>query len=393
MLDQPHTSEILQQAIASDYSPLAAEKWQNTIETRAINWVALAKNAVETGLAPLLHVAINRSAANTVPDEVQTLLRQCYQETAGFNLLALNYLGEILHEASIRNIQLVLLKGVGLLHSVYGSIALRPMIDLDLLIDFEDIDRMKALLFELDFRDQNLTPSTNPSGLFWNESLFVGPDPGQVQIEIHWHLIDIPYYARKLPTNLLVERSNLTMVDGRECQILAADDQIIHLSIHNCYHHQNKLDRTLVDIAYLIHKHKDDLNWTRLFDTIRSGDVTGPVGTNISLAAGDWYAPIPVNLLTHFNNFDLPARDRFFMLCQSSEYLKIARTLFTLPGIRLKLRFIRVQLFPDKAYLAWRYGKGTDDTMIMLTLRRLASGLTGLLAELRRKFKTSAGTK
>jgi len=386
MPDQPNTPDLLKQAIASEYNPLASGLWQNAVVTREIDWASLAMKAFESGLAPLLYSAIKRSSTPVIPDEVHSQLRQSYQETAAFNLLAFSYLKELQLEATRSGIQLVLLKGAALLHPVYGSIALRPMIDLDLLINYEELDLLRDLLLKLSFREQDPTPSSNPSGLFWNESLFVGPDPGKVQVEVHWHLIDIPYYARKLPANLLMERSIPVVIDGHVFQIPAADDQIIHLSIHNTFHHLNRLDRTLVDIAYIIHKQGNDLDWNRLTDTIRSGDVIGAVGTNIALAAKEWYAPVPESISSEFTDLHLPVRDRFFMLCQRSEFLKVGRTWLTLPGISLKIHFIKVQLFPDRSYLNWRYGEGTGDPWILLTLRRFTSGLASFLTELSRKF-------
>ncbi|HUS94202.1 MAG TPA: nucleotidyltransferase family protein [Patescibacteria group bacterium] len=381
MSADPDVSEVLKIAVASHYSQLALTKWQEFLLGQELNWYALAKLSNAWGLSPVLYDRVRQTPSLAIPIETTRLLATDYQATATFNLLALHELTKILDALMPLKIPVVLLKGIALLHSVYDNYAFRPMFDLDLLIQFKHLEQIVAALTIVGYQQLHPEPFHNYQGLFWNEVLLVNSGPSKMQVELHWNLVDNPHYARKLKTEKLIARCRIKHEAGYDLLLLAPDDQILHLCIHNAYHHQNRLQRSLVDIAFVANHFSDEINWDRLANSAIANDMTLAVATNLTLAANEWFAPVPMEILQHLEKTGIEIRERFYFLGQRSEFLKLGRTLITLPGLKSKIFFILGQLFPDRDFMVWRYGNGSTRPTIVLYLKRYASGLRGLIFE------------
>ncbi len=382
MSADPDVSEILKIAVASHYSPLALTKWQEFRFGQELNWYALANLSKVWGLSPLLYDRVRQTPGLPIPIETTHFLAKEYQSTAAFNLLALHELTKILDALSPLKIPVVLLKGISLLHSVYDNYALRPMFDLDLLVLFIHLEQIVASLTAVGYHQLSPEPFHNYQGLFWNELLLVDSGPSKMQAELHWHLVDNPHYARKLKTEKLISRCGIKHEAGNDLLLLAPDDQILHLCIHNAYHHRNRLQRSLVDIAFVADHFSDEIDWDRLVNSGIANDMSLAVATNLTLAANEWFAPIPVEILQRLEETGLEIRERFYLLGQRSEFLKVSRTLITLPGLKSKILFLLGQLFPVQEFMEWRYGNGSTRPTIVLYLKRYASGLRGLTIEI-----------
>jgi len=378
---EPEVSRALKFAIASRYSKIASREWQNLLLGQDLDWPSLANYASRIGLSPLLYDTVKETPDLAIPIETERFLKQSYHATATFNLFALHELSNVLDIVAPLNIPVVILKGAALLHSAYDNFALRPMVDLDLLIHFATLEQTMETLANAGYLEQQPMPFHNYQGLFWNEVLLVSSGASKMQVELHWNLVDIPYYARKLTTEKLMARSRIIHAEGEELFLLAPDDQILHLCIHNTYHHRNLLERSFVDIAFAADQYADEIDWDRLVMTAIENDMTRAVMTNLTLASKEWFAPVPAEILRQLGIPGIQFRERLFIIGQRSEFLKLGRTLITVPGIKSKILFIMGQLFPAREYLVWRYGNGSTNATVVLYIKRFASGLVGLIYE------------
>lgn len=377
----------LQTAIASCYSSDAADQWQLLLEKNPPNWPALSSYAANLGLAPLLYDAIRRSDDSAIPDEILSELRKQYYDTAGFNLLILQELVAVLRSFDSAGIDVVVLKGAALVLDVYERLAHRPMIDLDLLIRFGDLELAIEILIQRDYQEIRPAPFADDTGLFWNEIMLVQKEEKGPAIELHWHLIDNPYYATRLKTEALMEGSRQLSVADVVPKVLNLEDQIIHLCCHNLYHHLGRFTHSLVDIAFLVAKYGDDVNWQTIIQKSESSNVTTAVSSAIKQLSRNWYTPIPVFALEKSSTWKSSPRERFYASSQQNDYLRALRTLTALPGGSNKVRYIKGQLFPDRAYLNWRYELAPESSLASGYLRRYMSGLKGLVRAVRRRLK------
>ena len=136
----PAALQQLQLAVASHYNIKANIEWDGILRNQDIPWRNLVRSASSRGLAPLLYGSIPDSIREALPQELFTFLTDSYYDSVSFNMLLLNELIDVANLISGRQIPVILLKGAGYLISTNSSLALRPMVDLDLLIDHRDLE-------------------------------------------------------------------------------------------------------------------------------------------------------------------------------------------------------------------------------------------------------------
>jgi len=368
----------LRTAIASCYSEEADERWHKLLADSQPNWPSLVVYASELGLAPLLYETVRRSDDALVSSDILSNLRSQYYDTAGHSLLVLQELVAILSSFEAQNIEVLVLKGAALILDVYEKLAHRPMADIDFLIHFDDLKPARELLEQRGYQDIRPLPIQDKSGLFWNEIMLVHKDETSPVIELHWHLLDNPYYVSRVNTEELMERSRQLSVKEVNPKVLSLEDQIIHLCCHNLYHHLGLFTRSLVDIAFIVAKYGDDLSWDNVVQFTEDSDVKMAVSSAFTEISNDWYTPIPDHILEITSAWKPTTRERFYAQSQKSEFRRVLRTLTALPGIRNKLRFIKGQMFPDEVYMRWRYDLPEDSSRIKGYLKRCSSGLQNL---------------
>lgn len=372
------TDLALQIAISSCYNHEAAERWQQLLNEAHPNWAVLADYASDLGLAPLLYDSIRRSDESLVPVEILSSLRKHYYDTAGGNLLILRELVAILRIFDAVGIDVVVLKGAALIQDVYEKLAYRPMVDLDLLIRFDDLTLATEHLEQQGYRAIHPTPFQDESGLYWNEVMLVQQNNIGPAIELHWHLLDNPYYATRLKTESLIERSRQLSVADVTPRVLNVEDQIIHLCCHNLYHHLGRFTRSLVDIAFLVAKYGDEIVWEDITQRSEDSDTTMAVGLAVEQLSDNWYTPIPDFVIAKTSAWKPSIRERLYARSQANEYFRALRTLTALPGSRNKMRYIKGQLFPERGYIEWRYGLGSDTPLPVGYIKRYLNGLGGI---------------
>jgi hypothetical protein len=277
---------------------------------------------------------------------------------------------------------ILLLKGAALLLTAYDNLALRPMVDVDLLMTYTNLNDALEILEGIGYSPQYPPLFEDESGLFWNEVMLDSDQDGALALELHWHLIDNPYYAQRLPVEMLFQRAQTVTLDSVVAFILSPEDQILHLCAHNLFHHLGQFQRAAVDAAFVVQKYQSTLEWEALIKTARSNDMSLALAITLLSAAEEWFAPIPDDVLTILRNVRPTKKESFFLKSQRSGFLKLFRTFITLPGTRMKTRFLIGQLFPSPEYMTWRYGTSPSDRRPIAYSRRYFSGLSRLIAEI-----------
>lgn len=374
--------ETLRLAVASHYSDAALGRWRDRAQDQALDWAAITALAATHGFTSLLYSATVAISGLSPPSEPLAELKQRYHHTATHNMLADHDLQAILHVFSDAGIQVALLKGAALLHTVYDSPALRPMVDLDLLIPFVDLAPALDALSQLGYGPTEPDPFDNLEGLYWNELLLHVQDRTGAQLELHWNLLDIPYYASRLPVAWLLERAVPLRFGETIAYTLTPCDLLLHLCAHNILHHQGRLLRADVDVAFVASRYQSELDWDAFVQSAIECDLLLGVQQSLSRAAAYWFAPIPPSVLDALISLKPKYREQAMVVCQRSEFLKLTRTFATLPGAGLRYQYVKGQLFPSRDYLAWRYGVSTNSSAPVAYAKRYWSGLRGLLAEL-----------
>ncbi len=103
-----------------------------------IDWEYLLGNVSQHSIGSLLYKNLQAvNAEKKVPEDVLNNLRQYYHFTIAGNLQLFNKLENVLKILDGAGIKVVLLKGAVLAETVYKNIGLRPMCDIDIMVDFD----------------------------------------------------------------------------------------------------------------------------------------------------------------------------------------------------------------------------------------------------------------
>lgn len=224
------------------------------------DWESLAVWARRFKVEGLFHREIRSRAfaAGLIPDEVRNRLKQAYRNHAIMNTALFLDAARVLKSLADNRLPVIALKGLALARQIYGDIALRPMVDMDLLVKKEDLVRAGRILLTLGYT-QNISAWENMSKTYHHLPPFTNKHGAM--IELHWDIVS-PDCPITVDVDGLWERVCLITVDDVEVRAFGPEDLLLHLCVHACYHLQFGLDLTpLCDVAGLIKTAGNKIDW------------------------------------------------------------------------------------------------------------------------------------
>ena len=152
------------------------------------DWPAVLELSRRHRLMALLHTHLTAVADDIVPEAARAALRAQVTENAARNLALARELLEVTQLLESRQIRVLPYKGVTLSQCIYGSLAVRQMKDMDILVRPEDLDRAVSLL-----ATRGYEPVTRISrAVVWlgleYQCVLTRPTDGTI-IELHWSIV------------------------------------------------------------------------------------------------------------------------------------------------------------------------------------------------------------
>ena len=193
-------------------------------------------------------------------------------------------------------------KGIALLDEIYGSPALRPLIDLIFLVPSERRRDVRAMFERLGYREK---PPRPVDGLYrWSCPQFLFETVGamRVQVLVLWHLVTWPrphfwtmdgVWARARPLAL----------SGRSARALSPEDQVLYLCLqvdnHAAFNRaalgtlspedllfalwsNNRIIR-FTDVYETVRRHRAQFRWDQLVERTRSAGIEGAALASLRL--------------------------------------------------------------------------------------------------------------
>ena len=156
----------------------------------AIDWAYLLRTALPHGMMPLLYWHLNAICPEAVPQATLAQLRDHFSANARRNLFLTGELLGLLKMLEAHGIPACPFKGPVLATSVYGNLALRQFIDLDILIHKRDVLRAKDLLISQGYRLQFhlMTGAQEAACLQSRNALPFARNEGKIGVDLHWEL-------------------------------------------------------------------------------------------------------------------------------------------------------------------------------------------------------------
>ncbi len=185
------------------------------------DWDRLLHGARLHALAPLLYQKLRDYPR--LPTTVRESLQRAYYHSTARNLRIQMQWREILALLDRHGIRAVTLKGCDLAWSTYPEPGLRPMTDIDLLLEAKDITTAGRLLAESGYRAD--TGASGASGKHTMPYL----KEGGVPVELHYHLAESPYAER---IDLEALRARTREVEASTVRCLGLEDRLLYLTLH-----------------------------------------------------------------------------------------------------------------------------------------------------------------
>ncbi len=167
--------------------------------------------------------------------ELQGVLRGRYYTAAGDAELHVRELARVLDILASVGVTPVVFKGAALAFTVYPDPACRPMGDLDLWLEADEMNRAQTALETAGYRQH--TKDARPPALQAQregEIQLVGRQASHGLVELHWGVFAGEWLRRTAAADSadLRERVVPVTLAGRPAQTLAPEDAIIQLAVH-----------------------------------------------------------------------------------------------------------------------------------------------------------------
>ncbi len=257
-------------------------------------------------------------------------------------------------------IRVLLLKGLALEHTVYGSRGLRQMSDADLLVEQHDALRARDILISAGFKSRPLK-----SWLYKYIILDLGnhlPElhRGGMSVDLHYRLFGPE--GGEMVSRAIGEADEIT-AGGNTFHVLPPQTAFLALVSH-IYKHRIKGEfqlRLYADIYLLLKKHPGILNSESLAAAAQQAGISGEVRVVLSVMEQAWGLTVPAGMRA------LPGEEKMrvarFMndlmypnlVRPESQYEMFRRNLGSLKGYRKKLVFITGDIFPSVEFMRHRY--------------------------------------
>lgn len=343
--------------LRSRWDPSALSAARALVTANEIEWEALSASLIAQGLAPLLYDTLRGS--DLLPPSLQALLHGAYVANAARNSVLLQELRGILGQLSQEGVAVILLKGAALLQALYGSVALRPMGDLDLLVHRRDVPTVLQVLSRQGYARRHAEPQAGLTIDAENEMLLYRDTGADTAIEVHWSLFDSPYYQERLSLDWLWETTVPLRLEGLETRMLGVEAQLLHLCGHLLLHHQGKGLLWLHDIAEWIVRYRVEISWETLLEKAQTCELVLALQYALHRVASEWSAPVPTSVLTRLDALEPSQGERRIVAWLTKErrpvLLRFWADLTSMPSWSRRLRYALVNIFPSPAYMQRHY--------------------------------------
>jgi hypothetical protein len=193
---------------------------------------------------------------------------------------------DVFEAAGVRSLAL---KGVPLVLEHYDDVSLRPMWDVDLLIDADRVLDALAALRAAGWR--NAYPEREHVVRVYSEAQMRSPD-GRTELDVHWRLVPwVDRHAGAADPELWAAAHSLD-VDGRSTLAPAPEDLVLHVILHAFRTGWRVVPRWVADVAMVLRRLQEVFDWDRFVHRATQGRIVPPVLDALDFACE--LVPLPV---------------------------------------------------------------------------------------------------
>ena len=273
-------------------------------------WDAMVVTAIALGLAPLLHSHLQQLNL-TPPPLALAKLAVTRQAHAKRNEVIAGQLAELLAAFAAQKIEVIVLKGALLAPTVYPESALRPMNDIDLLFQPEDLAHVGPVLERLGYRGKHKTAGQGP-GVTKHLSTYrrdgsegSTPNPylsaaADRTVEPHRSLEESWFGLTVDITPGVWERAIPLSLHGQPAYRLSTNDLLLHLAVHAAFHviMGTAVFVQLYDLKQVVATWGHNIDWPQLLSLAETAQAQPFLYAGLYWTSRLYCTPIPLDVLT-----------------------------------------------------------------------------------------------
>jgi hypothetical protein len=235
---------------------------------RGIDWQSIIENALSHGVLPLLSFNLTQSRKTLLPQNISILLKTACDITTRRNTALWEEFTSLKKTFGQSEIRMIPLKGIILAKTLYHDIGLRPMQDIDILVQRKDFPAAERNLLRLGYIRQL---SGLPENYWQSYQAHIGfLNPGKnILTELHWQFA--PARPNTLDISSAWQRASVHSVNEERLESLSPEDTLLCLCLHigkNISSLRHLKLKNLCDINELVTTHADTLDWNYLRRTL-----------------------------------------------------------------------------------------------------------------------------
>ncbi|MFQ6066725.1 MAG: nucleotidyltransferase family protein [bacterium] len=324
--------------------------------SNSLNWDYLLQMSKSHSLIPLLYYHLHRiDLDHQIPTYIMDELHDIYYSNLARNLLLYDELSQVLKSFEEKRI-LVVVKGLALAEQVYKNVALRPMADVDLLVQKRNLPEVMKTLFKLGF--EILSQEKQVTIKYMNELHLVKRQENvkylpSLIINVHWDLTAPVRFegTTKIDTQQMMSRTQPAKIACRDILVMRPEDQILWVIYHATFQHPFIGLLQLCDVAELIKLEENRLDWHSLVKTSKKGRIATATYYLLSSAKKLLGAPVPDCVLKALTP-NLLKRSILNILLVKSSFLTKCPTHSI--ASRYLLQLLMLDKIVDTLFLFWK---------------------------------------
>lgn len=257
------------------------------------DWARVGQLATYHGVYPILFQALEHHVED-VPADIIERMHRGYIDTAARNLQQIQELGRVSRLLEAGGVRMISFKGPVLAHEAYHNLALRPSIDLDLLVASDEFDKAAAVLMEDGYAPVS---RQDVGGLKRSVHRYLSQQVPFVKdrtyaLDVHMNIMP-PGYFYAFSFDTLHARSHVARIAGQSIHSFQAEDVLQIL----CYHGvKNRWERVkhVCDVVCVIRS--ENLDWDVVLK--RSEETRGErvLATGLYLARSLLHVELPTEV-------------------------------------------------------------------------------------------------
>jgi hypothetical protein len=252
----------------------------NSLVINGVNWDRVKDLITYHELAPFAYSTL-KDLDCYLPQDFREFLNNSYYYTLFRQLTFESEFLKIAKAFEEKRVDIVPIKGMALIQDVYLEKPPRPMVDIDLLVKEEDIEKSEVVFNDLGYKKDLLGLKEE----YWRYgkcqfSFYKKEDKRLPLVELHWNLdfrsLDLKRKNRVVLPDLW-HRIRKVNIDGRTVKIPSPEDTLFILSLHQRHYGWVLSLKSVLDLGLLLNMYRSSFDWDYVLKESQRGQMNSTV--------------------------------------------------------------------------------------------------------------------